>query len=230
MKIRSGFISNSSSASFIIGLNSKYKTVYSVAKAMMNDLISQGFDNFAKELATLEKYKKNPDTPVFFPTSDGTYIRKVGDLIIVSSTHHYEPSIFEPYFVKVEDIDKKLLKNLEYKTENYYQKNKGDIACEVRKYKIKYLEDFDYFWKKYDDFVILNHDVVGVHEYIDTFKHPKFISDGETCKFCGRSGFRSGIRIGNHIYCDCTDSIKALHRKQKLEKINENKKQFHKQQ
>lgn len=203
MKVRSGFVSNSSSASFVIGPNKKFKTVYDVAKAMMLDLRQDSGYDYEKELKVLEKYKSEPDTPVYFPTSDGTYIRKVKDRIIVSSTHHYNPDIFSSYFLSFNEIGDDVLKSLEYEDD--------DNDYEDRHRKIDSFEDFDWYWKQFDDFILLNYDVVGVLSYLKDNRY------GKPCPHCGESGYAEGIRRGNHIYCTC--QVEKLKRKLKLEKI-----------
>lgn len=205
MKIRSNFVSNSSSASFVLKPNKKFKTVYDVAKTIMLEF-GEGTNEYEEELKNLEKYKNKPDTPVYFPTSDGTYIRKVNGLLIVSTTQHLDTEVFSPYFLSFDKIDPAILKSLEYEDDDY-----EEYEEESKLRTIDCFEDFDFYWKQFEDFVLLPYDVVGVLAYLRGEEY------GKDCPYCGEHGFREGIKKNGKIYCTC--QVEKLKRKEKLIKI-----------
>lgn len=103
MKIRFGFVSNSSSASYIIDLKA-FNSVYELAKAMIELVIQDYKQNFPdigtahaeKSLKNLEQAVKkglNPDTPVHFPTINfDTQIVKMKD------GYHVDTSMNHPFW------------------------------------------------------------------------------------------------------------------------------------
>jgi hypothetical protein len=90
MKIRKGFVSNSSSSSFIIDAN-KY-TCVDIAKHMTEKLLEQDTDckdkceNIFKNLKKLE----NKNIGVYIELSDDIQIAKYKDKIYVDACYHYE--------------------------------------------------------------------------------------------------------------------------------------------
>lgn len=75
MKLRKGFVSNSSSAAFIIRASAECNTVSDLAKEM---LLSRGWENDNAVVAILKKHIQqgiDPDTPMAFSTTNyPTYI------------------------------------------------------------------------------------------------------------------------------------------------------------
>jgi len=212
MKIRNGFVSNSSSSSFLIKTDGDYKTVYDVAKRIMLDMQSQWSNDecsYSDELSELEKMS-DKNTPVFFDSSDGGYIRKFKDYIIVSTTQHYDPYKFD--IVNFKDVEEEYFKELEYKEEgdDYYYNGVDD---EERIRKITSCEDFDYYWQQFDDFLLLKSGIYGVWQY--DFKNG--------CPDCGRNPMGSVLKLKNgETICGCK-ATKKYARKLKLKEIeNEN--------
>lgn len=99
MKTRNGFVSNSSSSSFIIDAdNNVFPTIKDVALYIMKKCYDDwsGY-NFSNEIKVLESIE-DPNSPIFFNTGgDETYIRKYGDKVIIRTTQNTE-------FDKITDI------------------------------------------------------------------------------------------------------------------------------
>jgi hypothetical protein len=93
MKIRTGFVSNSSSSNFII--DGSYKTVFDLAKAMINirDEDYDGDPKYRSEITDINKAireGKDPNSSIFFMTCNyDTYIRRIFDLYIVTSCNNH---------------------------------------------------------------------------------------------------------------------------------------------
>lgn len=87
MKIRNGFVSNSSSSSFIIDGN-KY-TCVDIALIMIdvlkNDIDKEDYEKIKRNLEKLE----DKNTSIFIECSDDIHIVKKGDKIYVEGSHHY---------------------------------------------------------------------------------------------------------------------------------------------
>lgn len=93
MKIRSGFVSNSSSSSFIIDAN-KY-TCADIAKDMAKELYCGEYDykegeNVYKEFCDNLDKLENKNTPMFIECCDDVRIWKLEDKIYVEGSYHYE--------------------------------------------------------------------------------------------------------------------------------------------
>jgi len=198
MKIRQGFVSNSSSSSFLIRTDGEYKTVYDVAKQMMLDMQSDVL-NYNKELKQLENVK-DKDVPVYFDSSDGGYIRKFKDYIIVSTTMHYSPDFsLKREMINFDEVGSEYFKELEYKSEN-------DITMMIES-----CEDFDYYWEQFNDFLLLKSGIYGVWDY-DFF---------DICPDCERIGRRIVKLKNGETICGCK-ATKKYNRKLKLDKLKNN--------
>jgi len=93
MKIRNGFVSNSSSSSFVVAQSPECKTVFDVARTMIP---ARGWTNdkvLINKLNQLENgpLKMNPDTPILFNSCNfETYIFKVDDIIFVETCNNHD--------------------------------------------------------------------------------------------------------------------------------------------
>lgn len=191
MKIRNGFVSNSSSSSFIIRAEGEFSTVKDVAKYIIDNV---EYYEYIEELKTLESLS-DFDTPVHFNTGgDHTYIRKVDDKILMTTTQNINFKKLEELCLTKEDLTKKFCKKFSH-TSEYGEKIRLDDPRE-----------FFYFYPKFDDFNILEHNTLGRHKYI------------RDCPYC-KKGYTIGwVLKGGKEICEC--QINQLKRKQKLEKIN----------
>ncbi len=93
MKIRTGFVSNSSSSSFLVIPNERIPTIFALAKRML-EIRDSDWETDSREpggelfkLATAENLFKNPNTPVVFSTTNyETYIvrSEFGELLVAT--------------------------------------------------------------------------------------------------------------------------------------------------
>jgi len=98
MKIRSGFVSNSSSSSFVVSAGSACPNVFFLGTKMLeirNDEWEIKDDNVAyKEIDKLREANSlgiNPDTPIAFVTTNyDTFIRKVDDKFYVNTCNNQD--------------------------------------------------------------------------------------------------------------------------------------------
>jgi len=98
MKIRKGFVSNSSSANFIV--DSTFKTVFDLAKEMLRirdldrtDMTDAEKRKHLTETASINRAirdGRDPDTPVYFTTCNyDTYIKKVEGYYVVTTCNNH---------------------------------------------------------------------------------------------------------------------------------------------
>ena len=94
MKIRNGFVSNSSSMSFIVR-NDKYKTVKELAKAMIDyrakidDWYKKESGRYKEDLKELNKIKDPNQSIAFYTCNFDTYIYKDGDKFLVETCNNH---------------------------------------------------------------------------------------------------------------------------------------------
>ena len=195
MKIRSGFVSNSSSSSFIIRAEGSFSTVKDVAEHIMQMC---KWSDFTKEKMVLDGV--SPDTPVYFNTGgDETYIRKFGDKIVITTTQNIDFD-FDDFEIRKEELSDEFYKSFDF-TDEY-----GEEMIHEEP------DDFAYFYAKYNDFLMLGHGLYGRHAYVDN------------CTHCGRDFSRGFLLKNGKKICDCQiEKIKTqILRKEKINKINEN--------
>jgi len=207
MKVRTAFVSNSSSTSFILGVNDKFPTVRSVAENIM-DQFSEIFDNFTEVREKLISLN-DPDTPVFFHTSEGTYIRKVDGLIVVATEQSIKKNVFKPYMVDFETLSQEFKNKFKYEREDYDENDNEILVMRTP----RDLEDMYYYYKAFDDFYMLKYEFFGREEYLK-----------KECPKCGRSSYTEGFiaKGRNKVFCRCELGIlqQLALRSAKLEKIN----------
>jgi len=117
MKIRNGFVSNSSSSSFIIS-DENFPSVRSLATYMIKQKISEYDNSYDKEYIKInKKYIKNlnkidEDQSVSFPSCNyDTYIRKVGDCYLVATCNNHMWDLYD-YSTSLTENAKDALNNL----------------------------------------------------------------------------------------------------------------------
>lgn len=149
MKIRNGFVSNSSSSSFVIEQGEKgFNTVYDVAKYM----ISKVYDQKSKEVIDrLEKYKDTNNGVSFYSCNSDTYIVKHKDLFLVETCNNEEWDLWE--FDHSDSNDKELLNKYPeldpnkdgYIYINEFMRNNGsEYFCLERGFKYKKADGWGY--------------------------------------------------------------------------------------
>lgn len=162
MKLRNGFVSNSSSSSFIIS-NKKFKTVRSLATYMIKQKIKERryepepeFNDYDKQyIKRLQNIDKNKD--VSFPSCNyDTYIRKVGDQYLVATCNNTDWDLYD-YSTKLSDKAKEELEKLK----NLYPKGSDDIQ-EIENILDGESDEFYLFGNDYYD---LNKEIIGVETY-----------------------------------------------------------------
>lgn len=203
MKIRNGFVSNSSSSSFIIFAEKNFSTVKSVAEYIIKTVEKDWYNSgnaFDLEKSTLDKVS-DPDTPVFFNTGgDETYIRKYENKIIIVTTQNID--FDELYSISLQKDD---LPNEFYREFDYINEYGEEIIME-------YPSDFDYYYNKFNDFLVLEHNIRGRHTYIDN------------CPYCHSKFTRGWLLKNGKTICNC--QINRVKRKEKLIKIDESTKRI----
>lgn len=206
MKIRNGFISNSSSSSYIITPNNELNTVKDVAKYIINTLLSDNdnIDYFNELLSNLENISE-PDTPLNFNTGgDQNYIRKEQDKIIIVTTQNVEFPEIEKVALSKKDLNISFYKYFDHINE-YGEKVKPRAPYE-----------FDYFYSKFKDFLILDH----AEDYL--YGRITWI---DNCPHCKNSISRGWILKNGQTYCNCqTDKVLNIaRRRRKLLQIQNGK-------
>ena len=95
MKVRNGFVSNSSSSSFVVTNQTVRAFAEQVVKLMYDDS-SEGYINSKewKALKTAECKKLNPNIPIRIATCNyDTYIYPFHNYLIVSTCNNYDWSV-----------------------------------------------------------------------------------------------------------------------------------------
>lgn len=207
MKIRNGFVSNSSSSSFIISTKD-FENVRSLATYMINKKIEEyeeyrdngeDVDNFDKTLIErLQNIDENQN--VSFPSCNyDTYIRKVGNYYLVATCNNTDWDLDE-YNTRINsDIKEELLK-----IRDTYTKGSDDyeVIDDLIENGDRYYE-FSSFGR---DFYDLNKEIIGI----------------ETWEYCPNHEEKWGHNIWDTLKYGkiCLDCSPYLKRKEKLENIN----------
>lgn len=199
MKIRNGFISNSSSSSFIIMAEGRFSTVRDVAEFIIKECEVHGNNLYEKEKEILNKL--TPDTPVYFNSwGDDTYIHKIDDKLIVQTSQNLDLKALRELCINANQLTEEFYKQFDYKDDEYDDE-----------YTFEDPRAFDGFYHNLNDFVNLNRGdgkLIGSHSYI--YECPN-------CRFSKAWRLKSGKKICN---CQIDKYINIIDRKEKINKIN----------
>ena len=164
MKIRNGFVSNSSSSSFIIS-DKKFPTVRSLATYMIKQKIKESrfnreedeYINYDKEyMNNLQNVDEN--YPVSFPSCNyDTYIRKIGDCYLVATCNNTDWNLYSYNTSMLTEKAKVALKELK----KSYSKGSDDR----REIKDILNGEISEFYSFGSDFYDLNEQIIGVETY-----------------------------------------------------------------
>lgn len=164
MRIRNGFVSNSSSSSFIVS-NKNFASVRELAKYMLNRQIKDhDFDGeYAAEyieydrqyIERLEKIDENQS--VSFPSCNyDTYIRRVGDCYLVNTCNNTDWKL-EKFETRLTENAKEELRRLR----DSYSRESDEFEAIA-----EILRGNDYeFWRFGKDFYDLRAEIIGIERY-----------------------------------------------------------------
>lgn len=218
MKIRNGFVSNSSSSSFVLRVGEEFSSVSDVAQYIMESIenewgndpqqVSRRFEIVMNNLKQLS----DPNTPVHFNTGgDETYIRKFpeknGDVILITTTQNASFDKIENLSLEDNDISEELYKYFHHEDEYPEDSYTPDSIA-----------DLTYYYHKFNDFLVLEYGFLGRHEYFDD--DDKKIEHKNNCFYRNRNFLKGWILNNGQKICDC--QINKIVRKIKLEKIDQN--------
>ena len=211
MKIRTGFVSNSSSSSFIISQNDfpsvRALATYMIKKKMgereEGDSDTDWYDQYVKQNKEYIKRLKTLDKnqSISFPSCNyDTYIRKVGDVYFVATCNNTDWELWD-YNIKITEKSKEeLTKILSNYTENSREYN------DIKEIIDGGHDEFYYMGNEYYD---LNKEIIGV----ETFENCPNNKDGKH----HYSDYLWNTQKWGKICLVCSPFPK---RKDKLEQIN----------
>ncbi len=214
MKIRNGFVSNSSSSSFVIMAEGETATVRDVARIMVNDIIREikvdRYPDWKDDIQSKKKWIKDlenidENTSIHFPSCNyDTWIKKVGDRILVSTCDNTPWDI--PNQARMSEKTLEELKHV----------MSGD---DIDAFSDCYNYDF-YLESHFKDFYSLIFGIVG-RETIHSYGGPNYSYEDNLCK-----KIRDGRKCDAHLWetnigikCPICDAH-VFKRKEKLEQLN----------
>lgn len=194
MKVRNGFVSNSSSSSFIIS-NKKFATVSDLAKYMIKQKMQdEGSNKYDKLLIkNLSKIDKNRN--MSFPSCNyDTYIRKVGDCYLVATCNNTYWDLYDYRTILTDNAKEELaeLMNKYSSLEEYSDYKEAQAILEG---------DYGDFSRIGIDYYNLDKEIVGIEMY-------------SSCKKCNENMWNTPK---GQICLKCNPYFQ---RKEKLEIIN----------
>lgn len=213
MKVRNGFVSNSSSSSFVIECTGQTKTVRDVATIMIKVLIDElneerWYSDWKKDIKEKKQWIKDLESidenhSVHFPSCNyDTWIKKVGNRILVSTCNN---SNWE-------------LPNQSIMTEEVFNELKCVMSDKEYEEFVEYYYEF-YLDSYFKDFYSLNFGIVGrevKYDWNNNYKYDNTICKKErNSRECGQYLWETKLGIKCPI-CD----IELFKRKEKLEKLD----------
>ena len=209
MKIRNGFVSNSSSSSFIIS-NENFSSVrelaiYMIKKKIEDENYDYDEDDALKDIEENYNYKYikalnniDENAPVSFPSCNyDTHIKKVGNVYLVNTCNNTDWDLYE-YTTTLDEFSKDELIKMKKKYTSSSEESR----------QIDAILDRDYEFGSFDiDYYSLDTEVVGVETY-------------DRCNVCDSKNENSYLWETKKYGKICLKCNPVYKRKDKLDKIN----------